>query len=261
MPSTRAVAVDPPTVRLDDVHLAYDDSPLFEQLELTLPAGSWTCLLGRSGCGKSTLLRLIAGLATGGESRFTLSTDDQSPLRHRIAWMAQQDLLLPWSRVIDNVTLGSRLRGQTTDRERAHELLAAVGLTHAAQRRPEALSGGQRSRIALARTLYEGASVVLMDEPFASLDAITRLELHELAARLLAGRTVIMVTHDPAEALRLADRLLVMHGLPATLSLHEAPSGTPPRDIHDAELITHQRQLLDLLNEQTAPTDIAVGQQ
>ncbi|OHV11896.1 ABC transporter ATP-binding protein [Kushneria phosphatilytica] len=252
MPSTSADAVAPPAVQLNDVHLVYDDMPLFEHIELELPAGSWTCLLGRSGCGKSTLLRLIAGLPTGGQPSFTLGTSDHLPLQNRIAWMAQQDLLLPWSRVIDNVTLGSRLRGHSPDYQRAQELLAAVGLAHTARRRPAALSGGQRSRIALARTLYEGASVVLMDEPFAALDAITRLELHELALRLLAGRTVLMVTHDPSEALRLADRLLLMHGMPATLSSHQAPSGRPPRDINDSELIDHQRHLLALLQSNEA---------
>jgi putative hydroxymethylpyrimidine transport system ATP-binding protein len=147
--------------------------------------------------------------------------------------MAQQDLLLPWLSARDNVLIGRRLRGERVGpaaRGRAEELLVRVGLRSAVTARPAALSGGMRQRVALARTLMEDRPVVLMDEPFAGLDAITRYELQALAAELLAERTVLLVTHDPLEALRLGHRLLVLAGRPARLDAGVAPPpGPPPR--------------------------------
>jgi putative hydroxymethylpyrimidine transport system ATP-binding protein len=148
--------------------------------------------------------------------------------------MAQQDLLLPWRRVLDNLCLGDDLHGRPRNIARARELLAAVGLAGREKAWPDTLSGGQRQRVALARTLYQEAPVVMMDEPFSAVDAITRLELHDLASRLLEGRTVLMVTHDPLEALRLADQLLLLR--PGTRESHGAvldrlPGMSPPRPV------------------------------
>ncbi len=131
--------------------------------------------------------------------------------------MSQKDLLLPWLSVLENVRLGARLRGETSDTTpRALSLLKAAGLATRANDRPDTLSGGMRQRAALARTLMEDRPVVLMDEPFSAVDPLTRLGLQDLAARMLAGRTVIFVTHDPMEALRLGYRVLVLNGNPAT---------------------------------------------
>ncbi len=158
--------------------------------------------------------------------------------------MAQTDLLLPWLNVLDNVLLGSRLRGERPDRQRALELLARVGLADAALARPETLSGGMRQRAALARTLMEDRPVVLMDEPFSGLDALTRLRLQALAAELLAGRTVLLITHDPLEALRLGDQVLVMNGRPATLHILPDLPGIPPRDPGDPAVQAAYRAIL-----------------
>lgn len=201
----------------------------FQALDLILPAGVTTCLLGPSGVGKTSLLRLIAGLAAPGlEGEVT--ADDGAPLAGRIALMAQRDHLLPWASVLDNVMLGDRLRGSAVDRDRACGMLARLGLAAAAGLRPDALSGGMRQRAALARTLYEERPIVLMDEPFSSLDAVTRHRLQAETAALLAGRTVLLVTHDPAEALRLGHHILVLAGRPATLHAIEPPPGAVPRD-------------------------------
>jgi putative hydroxymethylpyrimidine transport system ATP-binding protein len=194
--------------------------------------------------GKSSLLRLIAGLTSG---QGTVAADDGQPLPGRIAWMGQQDLLLPWATALDNVMLGVRLRGRRADRidrERAMALLNAVGLADRADSRPDALSGGMRQRVALARTLFEDRPVVLMDEPFSALDAITRLRLQDLAAALLTGRTVLMVTHDPMEALRLGHQVLVLSGHPAGLSDAIQPPGPVPRAPDDPALLSLQGQLL-----------------
>ena len=166
--------------------------------------------------------------------------------------MGQQDLLLPWLSAEANVALGARLRGARPDRARARHLLDAVGLAGAQAARPATLSGGMRQRVALARTLYEDRPVVLMDEPFSALDSLTRAQMQSLAARVLAGRTVLLVTHDPMEACRLADRVLVMSGFPATLSEPLHLSGPTPRAVDDPTLLTAQGALLRTLLEGAA---------
>ncbi|WP_110709020.1 ABC transporter ATP-binding protein [Salinicola sp. CR57] len=243
----------PPGLIVRDASLTFGDRPLFQALQARFDAGSWTCLLGRSGSGKSSLLRMIASLRLPDNHHLVLDTSDGAPLRGRLAWMAQQDLLVPWHRVIGNVMLSAHWRGRPTlrDRQRAERLLAQVGLVDKASRWPDELSGGQRQRVALARTLFEDASVVLMDEPFSAVDAITRLELHDLASRLLDGRTVIMVTHDPLEALRLADRILILQGEPARLVSMPVPEGPRPRPLDNSELPQRQAQLVAELREET----------
>jgi putative hydroxymethylpyrimidine transport system ATP-binding protein len=228
--------------------LAFEDRVLFEELDLELPSGVTTCLLGPSGVGKTSLLRLIAGLAHGAKGR--VADSEARPIFGRIAYMAQQDLLLPWCSVLDNVLLGARLRGETTTgavEARARELLARVRLADSASARPAQLSGGMRQRAALARTLMEQRPIVLMDEPFSALDAITRYEIQALAAKLLAGRTVLLVTHDPLAALRLGHQVHVMAGRPARLDAALEPPGRPPRDPADPALLTLQAELLKRL--------------
>jgi putative hydroxymethylpyrimidine transport system ATP-binding protein len=227
--------------------LALGGAPVLAPLSLEVEAGRTTVLLGPSGSGKSTLLRLAAGLlATPG----AVAAADGAPLAGRIAWMAQQDLLVPWRDALGNVLLGAHLRGERPDADRARALLAEVGLTPAdAGKMPAALSGGMRQRVALARTLMEDRPVVLMDEPFAAVDAPTRHRLQDLAARMLAGRTVLLVTHDPLEALRLADRILLLQGRPAAPIALPVPDGAPPRPARDQALLAAQAALLERLAE------------
>ncbi|WP_110687294.1 ABC transporter ATP-binding protein [Salinicola aestuarinus] len=236
----------PPAIEIRRASLHFGEQALFCDLDAQFPAASWSCLLGRSGSGKSSLLRMIAGLSLPDNHRLELVTDDGLPLGPRLAWMAQQDLLVPWRRVVDNVMLAAHWQRRVTpaDRARALALLERVGLTPQSDAWPATLSGGQRQRVALARTLFLDASVVLMDEPFSAVDAITRLGLHELASELLAERTVIMVTHDPQEALRLADHLLILKGEPARLQSLTPPTGTRPRPLDRADLHRHQAALV-----------------
>jgi len=243
----------PPGLVVRHASLTFGDRPLFHELQAQFDAGSWTCLLGRSGSGKSSLLRMIASLRLPDNHHLDLETSDDVPLTGRLAWMAQQDLLVPWQRVVGNVMLSAHWRGRPTpdDRQRAEHLLTLVGLADKADQWPGELSGGQRQRVALARTLFEDANVVLMDEPFSAVDAITRLELHDLASRLLADRTVIMVTHDPLEALRLADRILILQGEPARLVAIPVPEGSRPRSLDNSELQRRQAELVAQLRGAT----------
>ncbi|WP_424969335.1 ABC transporter ATP-binding protein [Dinoroseobacter sp. S76] len=223
---------------------------LFRGLDLTLEAGRWTCLLGASGAGKSTILRMIAGLDAHVTFDGQITAQDGAPLAGRVAYMAQSDLLLPWSKVIDNLCLGARLRGTRPDRARALRLLERVGLAEHAEKRPDALSGGQRQRAALARTLMEDRPVILLDEPFSALDARTRSEMQDLAVELLAGRTVLLVTHDPGEAARLGHGIEVLG--PNGLTTVPPPSGAVPRSVDDPETLAMQGALLRRLREDAA---------
>jgi putative hydroxymethylpyrimidine transport system ATP-binding protein len=270
--NTAADTAAPIAVHLHAARLSYRGVVIFEDLDLDLPAGRITCLLGPSGVGKTSLLRLIAGLTgndggdagdggNGGGTVLPGTAVDQAgrAVQDRVAYMAQQDLLLPWASVLGNVLLGPRLRGEDRDPDivqRARGLIAQVGLKGREEVLPARLSGGMRQRVALARTLVENRPIVLMDEPFSALDAITRFALQELAARLLAERTVLLVTHDPLEALRLGHRIYVMAGSPARLETaldvlddvggaDELPA--PPRDPGNADVLARQADLLKRL--------------
>lgn len=242
-----ALADAPPGIRVRNLVLRFGAATVFEDLSFDVPGGQFVALLGASGVGKTSLLKVVAGLAdpTAGSVEGT----DGQPVPGRIAYMGQQDLLLPWLNVVDNVTLGARLRGEPVDRPWAEHLLERVGLATRRAALPAALSGGMRQRAAIARTLYERQPIVLMDEPFSALDAITRATVQDLAADLLAGRTVLLITHDPMEACRLAHHLVVMSGHPARLGAPITVAGRPPRAPDDPDLLTSQGHLLRRLVE------------
>ena len=237
-----------PSIFLENVSFAYPGEEIFRSFNFTVKGGQWTCLIGPSGCGKSTLLRLISGTlreSLSGHIRFSHGNDHN----RLTAWMAQKDLLLPWLTVLDNVCLGARLRGEMSvqKREKAISLLENAGLGEYSNSLPLELSGGMRQRVALLRTLMEERSVILMDEPFSALDALTRLKLQDLAASMVKGATVLMVTHDPLEALRLGHIIYVMTDRPAKLSQALIPPGSPPRKPGDPVIVSLQAQLIDRL--------------
>lgn len=218
------------------------ETPIFDALDLTVAAGQWTCLLGPSGVGKSTVLRLFAGLGEGIDF-----TGDFTDASGQVALMAQDDLLMPWLTVQGNVTLGAKLRGETPDANRAKRVLDRVGLSGKADRKASELSGGQRQRVALARTLMEDRPIVLLDEPFSALDAKTRASMQELTAELLAGKTVLLVTHDPAEAARLGHTIHIMSANGTTPIA--PPKGDVPRPMDDPDVLQAQAALLKILRE------------
>jgi len=240
-------------VQVTGASLRYGNEWIFRNIHLRLEACRCTCLLGQSGVGKSSLLRMIAGLLTDADReawiRIDIHTSDGQSLAGRGAWMAQQDLLLPWLRVLDNVLLGARLRGGSRVpaglRRKAVELLGRVGMAGFEARYPVSLSGGQRQRVALARTLLEDRPLVLMDEPFSALDAITRYKLQALSTELLRERTILLITHDPAEAVRMGHRVQVFGS--RELGEPLVPPGEPLRALTDPALLPLRSRLLEQL--------------
>lgn len=234
-----------PGIRIENLALRYGSQTIFENLNFDISAGQFVVLLGTSGVGKSSLLKIIAGLAKPSAGRVVAS--DGKPVSGRIAYMGQQDLLYPWLSVLDNVMLGSRMRGEKQDSQRAMHLLERVGIAARADALPSRLSGGMRQRAAIARTLYEDRPLVMMDEPFSALDTFTRARVQDLAAELLTGRTVLLITHDPLEACRLGHHLVVLSGRPARLGAPILVPGCPPRRPDDEHLLATQGHLMSEL--------------
>lgn len=183
-------------------------------IDLSLPQGAFHCLLGRSGCGKSTLLKLAAGLLFPENGAVTLDGETVLKPDTRTSFVFQTPTLLDWASVIDNVLLPISLqrRPDAADIAHAQELLEQVGLLPLQHRYPPQLSGGQQSRVSIARALLTRPRLLLMDEPFAALDALTREELQDSLLTLCSryGSSVLFVTHDIAEAAYLADRVALM---------------------------------------------------
>lgn len=231
-----------------NIDMSYGDKRLFANLSIDFEAGRCTCLLGPSGCGKSTLIRLISGVKSI-DYKGEIGFEDGVIGQESIAWMSQRDLLLPWLTVIDNISLGAKLRGELTDdvQDTARQMLIDAGMAEYEKEYPSVLSGGMRQRVALLRTLLEERPVILMDEPFSALDALTRLKLQDLSAKLTRGKTVILVTHDPMEALRLGDRIVVLGGSPATVVADIKPGGTVPRESGGSVLVKEYPRLLQTL--------------
>lgn len=231
-------------LHLQGLGKSFGTREVLKAIDLQVPAGQFVSLIGPSGVGKSTLLRLLAGLDTPSRGRLAIQATD-GPAEVRI--MFQEDRLLPWRSVLRNATLGVRGRD-----EEARRLLAAVGLAGREDDYPLVLSGGQRQRVALARALLHGPDVLLLDEPFGALDAITRASMQLLLLELLQRqpRTVVLVTHDVEEALLLSDRVLVMREQRIVRDLH-IPQPRP-RHRGDPVLAALKEQLLDELLEAEA---------
>ena len=222
-----------------------DEIQIFPRISFTMQAGSWTCMLGPSGVGKTTILRLIAGLESEIVLDGRIELKEGGRLTGQISLMSQTDNLLPWLNATENVVLGNRLRGEQPNYDKANALIEKVGLTDHRKKKPYALSGGQRQRVALARTLMEERPIVLLDEPFSALDARVRAEMQELAAQHLQGKTILLVTHDPAEAARLGESILVlsMNGIKDVCP----PEGGIIRAYDEHTVLACQGRLLRLL--------------
>jgi sulfonate transport system ATP-binding protein len=220
-------------VRVRGLTRRFGDRAVIDGLDLDMARGEFVALIGTSGCGKSTLLRVLADLDR------EIKGEVWVPARRAVAF--QEPRLVPWRSVWRNVVLG--LPGRP-DRARAAAALAEVGLTHRADVWPKVLSGGEAQRASLARALVRDPDLLLLDEPFCALDALTRLKAQALVADLWRrhGYAVLLVTHDVEEALLLADRVLTMR---AGVIAHDLVVDLPrPRDVGDPRFAAHRHQLL-----------------
>jgi NitT/TauT family transport system ATP-binding protein len=244
-------AADPAAVRLSEVSKVYGRGPsavlALDKVSLTVAPGEFTCLIGASGCGKSTLLSLVAGLdqPTAG----SISTGGG-----RVTLMFQEPALFPWLTAARNVELALRARGvpKARRRERCAELLDLVDLGGFGGKRPHELSGGMRQRVALARALAQDADVLLMDEPFGALDAMTRDLLHEELERIWGQQalTVLFVTHNVREAVRLGDRVVVLSSRPGRVIEEYRVPREGPRRIDSPEVARLAATITDRLREE-----------
>ncbi|GAA3904187.1 ABC transporter ATP-binding protein [Actinoplanes auranticolor] len=240
-------------VRLDSVSKQYGSGSntllALDRVSLTVAKGEFVCLLGASGCGKSTLLSLVAGLdqISGG----TLDIGG----RH-VSLMFQEAALFPWLSVLGNVELPMRLRGigRAERRQRAEELLEVVRLEGFGHKRPHELSGGMRQRVALARSLAQNADVLLMDEPFGALDAMTRDILHDELERIWREQelTVLFVTHNVREAVRLGDRVVLLSSRPGRVIEDYPITHERPRRIDSPEVSGQAAEITDRLRAEVA---------
>ena len=216
-----------PIVSMQDVSLRYHslsgETPAVSHLSFTVEPGEFISIVGPSGCGKSTILSMLAGQLPPSEGNIDVNG--------HIGYMLQKDLLLPWRTIEDNVALARTLRGEKPAKVRpmARDMMRKCGLEGFAKARPGELSGGMRQRAALMRTLLTGREVLLLDEPFGALDAITRLQLQLLLCDLWqeTGKTILLVTHDVDEALLLSDEIIVLTQRPG--QVREKVQVTLPR--------------------------------
>lgn len=238
-------------VTLSGITKKYGNRTVLNDINLRIPPGQFVAVVGRSGCGKSTLLRLLAGLEKTTQGELLSASASLSQVREDTRLMFQDDRLLPWKKVIDNVGLG--LKGQW--REAARAALEEVGLADRADEWPSALSGGQKQRVALARALIHRPRLLLLDEPLGALDALTRIEMQSLIERLWQQHdfTVLLVTHDVSEAVTVADRVILIEqgqiGMDLTIDLPR------PRRKGSARLAELEAEVLErVLTPQPAQT-------
>jgi NitT/TauT family transport system ATP-binding protein len=250
--STTSVTEAPAAVTLSGVSKVYGKGGAgvraLDEIWLSVAPGEFTCLIGASGCGKSTLLSLIAGLEKPSAGTLTVGG--------RVALMFQEAALFPWLSAAGNVELALRTRGVPRAQrvQRARELLETVRLGGFGAKRPHELSGGMKQRVALARALAQEADVLLMDEPFGALDAMTRDVLHDELDRITAERalTVLFVTHNVREAVRLGNRVVVLSSRPGRV-LEEFPVNVErPRRIDSAPVAELAAMITDRLRAEVA---------
>ena len=198
-----------PILKLSNISKAFDNKEVLRKLDLQVNTGDFVAVVGRSGCGKSTLLRIIAGLEQISSGNLTVNGQELNGRNKSAKIMFQDGRLLPWKKVYDNVGIGLKLDSQ---KQQILKILEQVGLSDRSQAWPSELSGGQQQRVALARALIHEPQLLLLDEPLGALDALTRIEMHELIENLWREKqlTTILVTHDVEEAVALANRVILI---------------------------------------------------
>lgn len=244
-----------PAVVLDRLTRRFGERTVLDGIDLSIPRGQFVALVGRSGSGKSTLLRALAGID------YEVAGDGRIEAPRRVSVVFQDSRLLPWRRVLANVLLGLPRRGHEARgaAERARAALAEVGLAGREDAWPNQLSGGEAQRAALARSLAREPELLLADEPFGALDALTRIKMHTLLRELWERHrpTVLLVTHDVDEAVVLADRVLVLDE--GRFSLDLSVDLPHPRTLRDPRLAEHRERLLGALGVREDAPELGAG--
>ncbi|MEA3408060.1 MAG: ABC transporter ATP-binding protein [Chloroflexota bacterium] len=232
--------MEQPSLVADHLQMTFTSPSALEALaeaDFAVMPNEFVCIIGPSGCGKSTLLRILAGLVEPTSGRVLLDGDPLDGPQRRVGFMFQQANLMPWRSALRNITLPLEIQGLNGQEaeERAHEMLELVGLADFADALPHELSGGMQQRVALARALVYDPQVLLLDEPFGALDALTRERMIDELLRIwrIRQKTVVMVTHNIQEAVLVADRVLTMSPQPGRIE-KEVPIDLPrPRSMDD----------------------------
>ncbi len=238
---------------------SYGKAPVFAGVDLSIARREIVCLIGASGCGKSTLLRLLAGLAEPAAGSLAVDAEDAARHSARSSVVFQSPALLPWLTVAENVGFGLGFAGRPAEskaarRSRIDRVLALVGLAEHATKKPQALSGGMAQRAALARALARDPEIIYLDEPFSSLDAVTRESMQDLLVELAHRQqsAALLVTHDIDEALRIGDRVLLLaccgDGTPARIVGEWRPDGKAPRQHRSLQLNAMREDILNSLS-------------
>ena len=247
--------LDPPKVAVEDVGKTFDDGDrrvrALADVSFDVEAGEFVCIVGPSGCGKTTLFRIIAGLDSSTDGAVRLDGDRVSGPGTDRGMVFQEYHLFPWRTVLGNVRFGLEHREMSGARrdERAREMIELVGLAGEEAAYPSELSGGMKQRVGIARALAVDPAILLMDEPFGSVDAQTRETLHDELLRIWeeTGKTVLFVTHDVEEAVTLADRVVVLSGSPGRVREVVEVALSRPRDRTSAAFADRREQVLELI--------------
>ncbi|MCS7060678.1 MAG: ABC transporter ATP-binding protein [Anaerolineae bacterium] len=244
------------TIRIEHVSKSFEaGKPVLRDLNLEIRPSEIVSLLGPSGCGKSTLLRLLSGLERDHEGHLLIDGQEVLAPTRAVGLMFQEPRLLPWLTVRNNILFGLNARDRRQADGLAQELMEQVQLSGCADLLPRQLSGGMAQRVALARALATEPGVLLLDEPFSAVDALTRMRLQELLLSVWQRRrfTMLLVTHDIDEALYLSDRVAVLSGRPATVREIVHVDLPRPRDRRAAEMLRLRAYLLEALRIAGAP--------
>ena len=241
-------------LRAEGVTKSYDGRTIIQDISLCLNEGELVCLLGVSGAGKTTLFHTLSGLEKPEAGRVFLGEEEITGAPGKISYMLQKDLLLPHKKVLDNVALPLVLRGERPKdaREKAREYLPRFGLEGTEGKYPGQLSGGMRQRAALLRTFLGSRGVVLLDEPFSALDALTKREIHRWYMGMMdqLKLTTLFITHDIDEAILLSDRVYILSGNPGRLTAELTIEPPRPRDLDFAlsgGFLAYKKEILALL--------------
>jgi ABC-type nitrate/sulfonate/bicarbonate transport system ATPase subunit len=254
-------AAKAPLLELRAVTKTFGETTALAGLEASIAPGEFVTLVGPSGCGKSTLFNIVAGLEAldpGGILRFEGNSCHAADLLGRVSFMPQSDLLLPWRNVVDNAILALEVEGvkRPEARAKARKMLPEFGLAGFEKQYPHQLSGGMRQRVALMRTFLFERDLMLLDEPFGALDALTRAMMQRWLLEIWQKyrRTILFITHDVDEAIFLGDRVLVMTARPGSVKLEQVidlPRPRRPEIVTSPEFVRLKRTLLDAIEEES----------